>query len=526
MDSLVTQRTGKSLRYFKVKYSKIYFMRKIIITKKLILETAKKYKSVREWDSRSKTTCRAGRKMFGEAFYQKAISHMKNKKMPKYQILKVAKKYRSVRDFLKYDKEVFAHTRRWGKEFHKKATAHMTLPYIKWTKKTIIADAKKYKRKMEWAKKSPSAYSASYTLGVNKVASKHFEKVGSHVSRCIYSISIKGKKIIYIGLTYDYQRRTNNHLKSKRLKLLIKNYGKKNIIFKRLTKYLPTEKAKILEGKYIKYYKNKDYELLNIAKYGGVGNTPSKWTNKKILLEAKKYNSISEWNRKDKNTLSIAYRRRIIDKCKKHMKPLLRPNFWWKSKDAVMKTAKRFKIRKDWKRNEPLAYNYARQKGFFEEAVAHMKPVVRWNKKLVTKESLRFKTRSDWQKSSGGSYRYALENNLLDKLIPKTEYVYRGKWTVKNIIKEAKKYKSISEWQNNSWASYKRSREIGLSNVIKSKRKLINWNENLLIKDAKKYKSRSEWHMKSPTAYKFALENGYLKKIFPKTFGYGNRNYD
>ena len=33
---------------------------------------------------------------------------------------------------------------------------------------------------------------------------------------------------------------------------------------------------------------------LNKAKTGGVDNSPSKWTNKKIFEEAKKYNSIGE----------------------------------------------------------------------------------------------------------------------------------------------------------------------------------------------------------------------------------------
>jgi len=501
-------------------------MQKIIITKKLILETAKKYKSVREWDNRSKTTCRAARQLFGKAFYKKATAHMRKKRISKNEIFKIAKKYKSVKDFSINNNRAFNDARYWGKDFYKKITSHMTLPYIKWTKEVIVKDAKKYKRKMQWAKNSPSAYSASYKLGINKIASKHFEKIGSHVSRCIYSIKIRNKKIIYIGLTYDYQRRTNDHLKSKRLKSLIRSYGKKNIIFEKLTNYLPTEKAKILEGKYITSFKNQNYELLNIAKHGGVGNTPSKWTNKKIILEAKKYKSIAEWNRKNRSTLSMAYSRKLIEECKKHMKPLLRPNFWWKSKKAVIETAKKFSLRKDWKRKEPQAYKYSREKGFFNEAVAHMKPVVRWNKKLVAKESLKFKTRSDWQKASGSSYVFALKNNLLGKLMPKKKYVYRGKWTIKNIIKEAQKYKSISEWQKNSWGSYKRSREIGLSNVIKPKRKMIKWNKKLLIKDAKNYSSRSEWNTKSPTAYRYALEKNYLKKIFPKTFGYGNRNYD
>ena len=52
--------------------------------------------------------------------------------------------------------------------------------------------------------------------------------IGSHYYRCIYSLEIKGQKKIYIGLTYNYQRRIRDHLKSKRfieLKKLNKGQG-------------------------------------------------------------------------------------------------------------------------------------------------------------------------------------------------------------------------------------------------------------------------------------------------------------
>ena len=46
-------------------------MRKINVTKKLILETAKRYSTVREFDNKHKIICRTARKKYGEKFYQK-----------------------------------------------------------------------------------------------------------------------------------------------------------------------------------------------------------------------------------------------------------------------------------------------------------------------------------------------------------------------------------------------------------------------------------------------------------------------
>ena len=464
-------------------------MRKINITKKLILETARKYTSVTEFYNKSPTIYK-GSKNYGEEFYKRAISHMLYKKIPKYKLLKIAKKYNSVKDFKDNDNYHYNNTRRWGKEFYKKALSHMQLHNIKWTKEKVIADAKKYKRKMDWAKMSSSAYGASYKLKINKLASMHFEKVGSHVERCIYSISVQNKKIIYIGLTYDYQRRMHNHKESLRVKKLEKKYGKDKVIFKKLTKYLPLESAIRLEAAYLTKFKNKNYVILNKIQTGGVGNSPSKWTNEKIIEESKKYNSIGEWHRKDKTTLGIAYKRRLIEKCKLHMTNLHRKAFWWKSKKAVIENARKFKLVKDWRKKETAAYKFSKEKGFFDEATKHMEKVKR---------------------------RYVYKKPL--------NRVYK-KWIKADLLKEAKKYKSRTEWQNKSNGSYKRAHKLGIINVIKPKRAKVDWTEALLRKDAKKYSSRSEWNIKSNSAYRFALKKGLLKKIFPKTFGYGNRIYD
>ena len=191
-------------------------MRKINIKKKLILETARKYTSVTEFYNKSPTIYK-GSKNYGEEFYKRAISHMLYKKIPKYKLLKIAKKYNSVKDFKDNDNYHYNNTRRWGKEFYKKALSHMQLHNIKWTKEKVIADAKKYKRKMDWAKMSSSAYGASYKLKINKLASMHFEKAGFMLKDAFILFRFK-IKIIYIGLREDYQRRMHNHKASLRVK--------------------------------------------------------------------------------------------------------------------------------------------------------------------------------------------------------------------------------------------------------------------------------------------------------------------
>ena len=99
-----------------------------------------------------------------------------------------------------------------------------------------------------------------------------------------------------------------------------------------------------------------------------------------------------------------------------------------------MEDAKKYSIRKNWKRASPDAYRYAREKGFFNKATEHMKKVIRWNKASVAREAKKYNSISEWQKKSGGSYVFALKNKLVEKLIKRKEYVYYGKWTKKNII--------------------------------------------------------------------------------------------
>ena len=82
------------------------------------------------------------------------------------------------------------------------------------------------------------------------VLTSHMERRGN-LKKCLYSIRVKNKKLIYIGLTYNFKKRILTHLNSKRFKDIKKLYGESSIETKQLTDYMDREKAGELEDKII-----------------------------------------------------------------------------------------------------------------------------------------------------------------------------------------------------------------------------------------------------------------------------------
>ena len=61
-------------------------------------------------------------------------------------------------------------------------------------------------------------YQAASKYGWLNEATKHMGLMGSRYYRCLYTIKIKGKKLIYVGLTYNFDQRIKDHLKLKDLR--------------------------------------------------------------------------------------------------------------------------------------------------------------------------------------------------------------------------------------------------------------------------------------------------------------------
>ena len=403
-----------------------------------------------------------------------------------------------------------------------KLTKHMfkIIVHGYWTKERVIASAKKFETIVAWVTNESSAYGAARKNGWLKEATKHMRRVGNKKIRCVYSIKVKGKKIIYIGLTGDIKRRMRDHFRDNpKIIDLVNKFGIKSLIKKQLTDYILAERAIDIERKLVTEYKSQDYKVLNIAKAGSLGGTTIKWTKEKILIEAKKYKTIAEWLKNDVLSYKAAWSMGILKEATKHMKIL------WEKKwtiENIIEAALKYKTFKEWIKKDKKSYAAATVRGLLDDPritkflIKIIGKTSKWNKKKVLKDAKKYKSRSEWKKKSPSAYRFAKKHGFFEQAVMHMKKPLKGKWTEENIIKNAKKYKTIKEWMKNEPGAYAAAQKKKLlSKATKHMKRLwkIKWNENSINTKAKKFKYRSEFKEAFPSAYAAARRLGILKKV-------------
>ena len=290
-------------------------------TKNKILKISKKFNTIKDWRISDHRSYSAAHRL---KFLSEATKHMKilnRNYLSDKALINIISKFKNLKEFRNKDNSAYNIALRRGllKNFD-----HL-YQNKKWTKKEIFKSALKFNRKSIWQEEEGSAYFAAKNKGLFKEATKHMEIVGNKFKRCIYSLEIKGQKKIYIGLTYRFNRRVSDHLNSKRFISLIKKYGKKSFIAKKISDYIHNDQAIKLEDKYIKKYSLAGYEILNINPAGALGGNTYKWTDNDIFKSAMKFNSIYEWRKKEPHMYTQASRKNILDKATANLKRLRKP---------------------------------------------------------------------------------------------------------------------------------------------------------------------------------------------------------
>lgn len=339
-------------------------------TKKKIMNEAKKYSLRSQWMKNSPGS-------YSAAIYRKlhlnkdVIGHFKKKWTRKggwtrEKIILTAKKFNYRSDWRK-DKSYKAAQNR-GLLFDPEISGHMSTAILskrKYSKKSIIKSAQKFKFKSEWKKACDGEYQAASKYGWLKEATKHMGLMGSRYYRCLYTIKIKGKKIIYVGLTYNFNQRIYDHLQTKRFK----KYKKKDLIAEKVSHYIHKNQAVKKEDELIKKYFKKGYQLLNKKEAGGLGGGEKIWTKSKVLKEALKFNKRIDFKKKSKGAYGASIKGNYYKEATQHMKVFW--EFKW-TKKKVFEDAKKYKTRTEWARNS-RSYDAAQSKGWINEASKHMK---------------------------------------------------------------------------------------------------------------------------------------------------------
>jgi predicted GIY-YIG superfamily endonuclease len=242
---------------------------------------------------------------------------------------------------------------------------------LKFTKEEVIADAKNYNTRRDWNKGSPHHYDFAYRHKFMDECTSHMERLGSKSHRCIYFIKITIEKAIYVGLTFDFKKRIIEHMNSERFKKFIRIYGMDSIETEMATDYLEKHSAAKMEQYFINFYKESGWKLLNVKKGGGLGGRQIIWTEETILKNILKYNSYKEWVKSETGAYAAALDLNIIEKIDKIL-PRTPGSFLIWTEEKVLIEAKRWKSRSEFIKYASGAYEAAKKYGIYDQATAHM----------------------------------------------------------------------------------------------------------------------------------------------------------
>jgi len=375
---------------------------KIFWTKSKVMKIAKNYSYKNEWIKNSPNSYAAAvyRKWHKD---KKVISHFEKNFTRKGgwtrdKIITAAKKFIYRKDWKKDKSYNAANNRGWVND--PEISGHLSnarLTRRKYFKKSIIKSAQKFKFKSDWKKACDGEYQAASKYGWLIEATKHMGLMGSRYYRCLYIIKIKNKKIIYVGLTYNFDQRIYDHLRSKRFK----KYKKKDLIIEKVSQYIHKNQAAKKEDELIKEYYKKGYKLLNRKEAGGLGGGERIWTKAKVLNEALKYKKRIDFKNNSKGAYGSSIKGKYYKEATQHMKVFW--EFKW-TKKKVLKEAKKYKTRTEWASNS-ASYDAAQSNGWINEASKHMSHgLIIWTKEKILVEALKYKKIIDFQKKSNGAY--------------------------------------------------------------------------------------------------------------------------
>lgn len=242
-----------------------------------------------------------------------------------------------------------------------------------WTKELCLNESLKCKTRTEFSKKSSGAYKSALKNGWLDEICKHMLEYGSLYKRYNYIYEFSDN-YVYIGLTCDIKRRNYEHLNDENspvFKHSIKTNLTPTFIFDGLKSL---NDAKLLEIETIKKYKENGWLLLNKNKGGGSGKTNTKWSIDLAKLEALKYQTRLEFQKKSHTCYKFCLKNKIMDFVCSHMirnnKKNITTNKW--NKEKCLNEAKKYKTKKEFYTNSENAYRYSLRNKFLNEICLHM----------------------------------------------------------------------------------------------------------------------------------------------------------
>jgi len=431
---------------------------------------AKKYKSRSEFRTNANGAYSAARI---DGYLECVCQHMvKPIKISAFSTIESAKneasKYKTRTEFYKGSSGAYDIARKNG--WLDSICEHMTSP-IKpmgfWTKENVLIEAKKFKFRNDFNRKSSSAYSIARNNDWLEEACRHMEVKGHRYKRKIYKVTFEDGSM-YIGLSKDPEKREKEHISKETkagIKMKVMPYT-----FVIGDNWLTAEEAAEVEMYEISEAKNNNIELLNIQKGGGLGAGYLEYSVQKLVALTKKHTYLKDFIENEYGAYQVILKRQLKDELLSHLIRKIEHTSW--THELIGMEALKYSYRTDFKYGSPNAYAAAQKRKLLNEVCSHMKikSNQKWTKETVTNEALKYETRKDFKHKSSGAYGAASKLGLLqticthmDKIIVRKQV---WKWTVEALSEEAKKFENKAEFRKKSNSAYATAQKRGLLQTI------------------------------------------------------------
>lgn len=451
-------------------------------------------------------------------------------------IIAEAQKYNSLTDFTKANPSAYNRARKTRLLKKLAWLQKQNVPVGYWTDDKIIEISHRFTFKHEFEVSFPYAYKEAGKRGLLKKMSwlqnRQMKELSDLPIYLIYAYEDDELKVAYIGLTRRTLRRRDYEHRRPKL-------GRKDCLlsfYDSIRKKIPTPiiledglypiEAQIKEEYYSGIYTEKGYKLLNNPKLTGIGKSSlgyyKDWTPDKVMEEAKKYKTKSEFKFGSPSAYKAAISYQFLNKMP-WMNHKKRPEKW--SKQIVLEIAKQYDNLWLFRREQTGAYNKAKSTGWLPDMywLNRTKPdkTKKWTKEEVIKEGKKYSTRIDFKNGCSSAYSKACKNGWINEMcwLKRTTFQL-GYWTKENVFKHSHKCKSRTEFSKRFPTAYGKAMKNGWIVempwlTVKEIKTAGYWDirENV-IEEAKKYNSRTEFAKKSDYAYKKALKNGWIDELF------------
>lgn len=146
---------------------------------------------------------------------------------------------------------------------------------------------------------------------------------------------------------------------------------------------------------------------------------PIRWTKERCIQEAKKYLTKIEWSKKSCSSYRTAWKNKWLPECTKHMVDGKKNKGYWTLEKCVQE-AKKYKSISEWQKKKGGSYLVAYKNKWIPECTKHMidsnKPNGYWTLDRCIEEAKKYNTRTKFRDGNQSAYVITIRNKWIDEI--------------------------------------------------------------------------------------------------------------